>query len=162
EFGFSSKQFRKYCIISTMQRNLEVAKPLGPAALSFLNFCRIEKGLASNTISSYRSDLERLSGFISASVPDAEPEILNSYLASLERERGLLRVIGKGNKERLVPFGDPAGAALDRYLSTARPGLLKGRASRHLFVTARGSAMTRQSFWTLLKKHGRAVGIFHR
>jgi integrase/recombinase XerD len=62
----------------------------------------------------------------------------------------------------MVPFGEPAGAALDRYLATGRPSLLKGRASKYLFVTARGSAMTRQTFWTLLRNHGHRVGIFHR
>ena len=65
---------------------------------------------------------------------------------------GVLRVTGKGNKQRVVPFGDPAGAALDRYLATGRPKLLKGRASRYLFVTARGSAMTRQTFWSLMRE----------
>jgi integrase/recombinase XerD len=76
---------------------------------------------------------------------------------------GVLKVIGKGNKQRVVPFGEPAGAALDRYLAEGRPKLLKGRASRFLFVTAgRASAMTRQTFWTLLRNHGHRVGIFRR
>ena len=72
---------------------------------------------------------------------------------------GLLRVTGKGNKQRIVPFGDAAGAAIDQYLGDGRPRLLKGRASRFLFVTARGSAMTRQSFWKLLRGYGRRAGI---
>jgi len=247
-----------------MQQNLEVARPPGGQltgqAQSFLNFCRVEKGLAANTISSYRTDLERFSSFSKTPAVDAGPEVLNQYLASLydamlspksiarhvatlrnfysylaregviaqdpaefltppkqwstlprylnreevekllgappqdkptcirdramlellyatglrvselcslelaavERQMGLLRVTGKGNKQRLVPFGESAGAAMDAYLANGRPQLLKGRASRHLFVTARGAAMTRQSFWMLLKKYGRAVGIFHR
>jgi integrase/recombinase XerD len=243
-----------------MQGNLEVRSILGGSAQSFLNFCRVEKGLSANTISSYRIDLERFSGFITTPAADAGPDTLSQYLASLydarlspksiarhvatlrnfysflaregviardpaefltppkqwstlprylnreevekllaappqdkatgirdramlellyatglrvselcglelaavERQMGLLRVTGKGNKQRLVPFGESAGAAVDGYLAKARPLLLKGRASRHLFVTARGGAMTRQSFWMLLKKYGRAVGIFHR
>jgi len=88
-----------------------------------------------------------------------------SELCKLERsavdgEFAVLRVTGKGNKQRLVPFGESAREAIDRYLGDGRPRLLKGRASRYLFVTARGSAMTRQAFWTLLRSYGRKVGIF--
>jgi integrase/recombinase XerD len=72
---------------------------------------------------------------------------------------GVLRVTGKGAKERLVPFGAEAHDWLRRYLADARPGILKGQQSDALFVTARGGPMTRQMFWTLLKKHARAAGI---
>ena len=89
-------------------------------------------------------------------------ELCGLELTAVERRMGVLKVIGKGNKQRVVPFGEPAGAALDRYLATGRPKLLKGRASRYLFVTARGSAMTRQTFWSLIRKHGRSAGIFRR
>jgi integrase/recombinase XerD len=226
-------------------------------AKSFLDFCRVEKGLASNTLESYRIDLQRLSaevpvpkqataeqllhyieslygaGLSARSIarhittlrnfysfltregeierdptefltlprqsstlpkylnhgeidrilsapPAAKPvglrdramlqllyatglrvtELCRLELSSVERDSGVLRVTGKGNKQRLVPFGDHARAAIDRYLTEGRPGLLKGRASRHLFVTARASAMTRQGFWKLLKGYGRQAGIF--
>jgi|SRR5579872_702353 len=225
---------------------------------SFLDFCRVEKGLAANSLYSYRFDLQRLSSKIAA--PErATPEDLSSYVESLyqeglsarsiarhittmrnfyaflaregeiardpteflalprqwatlpkylnreevekllaappvdkptglrdramlevlyaaglrvtelcrlelsavERDLGVLRVTGKGNKQRLVPFGEPAREAIDRYLGDGRPRLLKGRASRFLFVTARGSAMTRQAFWKLVVGYGKSVGIFH-
>lgn len=87
-------------------------------------------------------------------------ELCRLEISAVERSMGLLRVTGKGNKQRIVPFGDAAGAALDRYLGDGRPRLLKGRASRFLFVTARGSAMTRQTFWKLLRGYGRRAGIF--
>jgi integrase/recombinase XerD len=71
-----------------------------------------------------------------------------------------LRVIGKGDKERLVPFGMPASDALSLYLSEARPLLLSGHVSDDLFVTQRhGCAMTRQMFWKLLKAYALQVGI---
>jgi len=93
-------------------------------------------------------------------------ELCGLELSAVERRLGVLKVIGKGNKQRLVPFGEPAGAALDCYLASGRPQLLKGRASRFLFVTGRGSArdsaMTRQTFWSLLRRHGRSAGIFRR
>jgi len=86
-------------------------------------------------------------------------ELCRLPLAAVEREMGVLRVTGKGNKQRMVPFGEAAGQALDRYLGNARSRLLKGRASRYLFVTARGGAMTRQSFWKLLRGYGLKAGI---
>ena len=89
-------------------------------------------------------------------------ELCGLEMTAVERRMGVLKVIGKGNKQRVVPFGDPAGAAIDRYLESGRPKLLKSRASRFLFVTARGSAMTRQTFWTLIRKYGRSAGIFRR
>ena len=247
-----------------MQPLAPVAEPLSALAESFLNFCRVEKGLADHTISSYRLDLERFNSKLRVSEQNATAEDLAAYVESLyqaklaprsiarhiatirnyyqflaservvakdpaeflaspkqwsslpkylnreeverlltapsgegaeenpramrdramlellyatglrvselcrlelsgvERRMGVLKVIGKGNKQRMVPFGEPAGAALDRYLAEGRPRLLKGRASRFLFVTARGSAMTRQTFWVLLRKYGRKVGIFRR
>ncbi len=223
---------------------------------SFLDFCRVEKGLSANTLNSYQFDLERFSEQVPAltAVPDqlasyveslysaglsprtiarhittlrnfysflaregkidqdptehlaqpkqwsTLPKYLNreeldrllgapdaakptglrdramlellyatglrvSELCKLERsavdgEFAVLRVTGKGNKQRLVPFGESAREAIDRYLGDGRARLLKGRASRYLFVTARGSAMTRQGFWKLLGLYGRQVGIF--
>ena len=237
------------------------AKPLSGLAESFLNFCRIEKGLANHTLASYRLDLERFTAKLpvadqhvtarhladyvqtlyaakfsprsiarhvatlrnyyrflaregevgqdpaeflaspkqwstlpkylnrdeidklNASPDDLKPrglrdramlellyatglrvsELCSLELSAVERRMGVLKVIGKGNKQRMVPFGEPAGAALDRYLESGRPRMLKGRASRFLFVTSsRGSAMTRQTFWALLRKHGRSAGIFRR
>jgi integrase/recombinase XerD len=87
-------------------------------------------------------------------------ELCRLELSNVERDSGVLRVTGKGNKQRLVPFGESAGEAVAHYLNQARPALLKGRASRFLFVTARGGAMTRQGFWKLLGGHGKKAGIF--
>jgi integrase/recombinase XerD len=224
---------------------------------AFLNFCRVEKGLASNSIQSYQLDLKRLSDTQQQPARDLQPADLDRYVESLysaglsarsvarhittlrnfyrfliqegqlerdpteflaqpkqwtklpkylnlgevdklvgapaldkptglrdramlellyatglrvselcrleisavERAMGLLRVTGKGNKQRIVPFGDAAGAAIELYLGDGRPRLLKGRASRFLFVTARGSAMTRQTFWKLIRGHGLRAGI---
>ncbi len=80
-------------------------------------------------------------------------------LSAVEREMGVLRVTGKGNKQRMVPFGESAGEAMDRYLEFGRPSLLKGRASPALFVTGRGAAMSRQTFWRLLRVCGWKAGI---
>lgn len=241
-----------------MQPPASETRPLSSHARSFLDYCRVEKGLAPNTIQSYRTDLERLTDSLPASEPAVSaadlshhiqqlyesglsarsiarhvatvrnyyrflaregvlsrdpaeflsspkqwatiPKYLNREeverllvspplskptgirdramlellyatgvrvselcgleLSAVERQLGVLRVTGKGNKQRVVPFGESAGLALDQYLQHARPKLLKGRGSRHLFITARGSAMTRQAFWILLRNHGRRAGIF--
>ncbi len=87
-------------------------------------------------------------------------ELCRLELSNIERDSGVLRVTGKGNKQRLVPFGESAGDAVAKYLNQGRPELLKGRASRFLFVTARGGAMTRQGFWKLLGGYGKKAGIF--
>lgn len=71
----------------------------------------------------------------------------------------VVRVMGKGGKERLVPFGQVAGDWLKRYLAESRPEILQGRAAEDLFVTARGHGMTRAMFWVLVRKHARTAGI---
>jgi integrase/recombinase XerD len=234
-------------------------RALSGHAQSFLDFCRVEKGLSANSLSSYFIDLQRFSNGISPLQPDsATAQDLGRYVESLygaglsarsiarhmttlrnfysfltregeipadpseflippkqwsnlpkylnreeierlltapdagkptgirdramlellyatglrvtelcrlelnnvEKDSGVLRVTGKGNKQRLVPFGESAGEAIGQYLNQGRPGLLKGRASRFLFVTARGGAMTRQGFWKLLGLYGKKAGIF--
>jgi integrase/recombinase XerD len=240
-----------------MQATVPPFKPLAPSIQAYLNFCRVEKGLAANSLNSYQLDLKRLSEEIGKPVTEVQAPDLAQYVESLygaglsarsiarhittlrnfyrfliqegqlkhdpteflnqprqwttlpkylnrdeldrliaappvekptgirdramldllyatglrvselcqltlsavERETGVLRVTGKGNKQRMVPFGQAAGQAMDLYLGSARLRLLKGRASRHLFVTARGRAMTRQSFWKLLRGYGLKAGI---
>ena len=66
---------------------------------------------------------------------------------------GVLRVVGKGSKERLVPFGDDAHDWLRRYLAESRGTIVQARTSEALFVTVRGHAMTRQMFWQLIKRY---------
>jgi len=70
----------------------------------------------------------------------------------VSHDMGVVRVMGKGSKERLVPLGEEALAWLSRYSKEGRPAILKKRASDYVFVTARGAPMTRQAFWHLIKK----------
>jgi integrase/recombinase XerD len=71
----------------------------------------------------------------------------------------VVRVTGKGGRERLVPMGEEAAARIAAYLREARPALVHGQASDFLFVTRRGGPMTRQNFWTLIKRYAAAAGI---
>jgi integrase/recombinase XerD len=88
-------------------------------------------------------------------------ELIKIRISDLDAAQGVVRVIGKGNKQRLIPVGGSALASIERYCREQRPTLLKGRVCPHLFVTARGKAMTRQCFWKLVRDHGKAAGIFH-
>lgn len=86
-------------------------------------------------------------------------ELVTLKTAQVSADMGVVRVIGKGSKERLVPLGEEALNWLARYLRDARPLLLGGRAADDLFITARGSAMTRQAFWHLIKRYATRAAL---
>jgi integrase/recombinase XerD len=86
-------------------------------------------------------------------------ELVGLKLTAVNLNDGVLRVTGKGNKDRLVPLGEEAVQWLSRYLEDARPLLLARKLCDQVFVTARGSGMTRQAFWYLIKRRARAAGI---
>ena len=85
-------------------------------------------------------------------------ELVNLPSTAVNLRQGVLRVTGKGSKERLVPMGEEAQHWLERYLAQARPSLA-GKRSDALFVSRRGEAMTRQQFWGLVKKLAVRAGI---
>ena len=86
-------------------------------------------------------------------------ELVSLGMLSLGRDEALVRVMGKGDKERLVPLGETAHDWLSRYLDHARGRLLAGRRSDQVFVTRLGSGMSRQMFWRLVKHYGSRAGI---
>ncbi|MDG0856404.1 site-specific tyrosine recombinase XerD [Roseateles puraquae] len=86
-------------------------------------------------------------------------ELVTLKSAHVAFKDAVLHVTGKGSKARLVPFGEHARDWMQRYLREARAQILAGRSSDDLFVTARGAGMTRQMFWTLIKRHALAAGI---
>lgn len=77
----------------------------------------------------------------------------------VQLERGLVQLVGKGDKERVVPMGEPAQDRIADYLSRARPELAHHHRSDDLFITARGCAMTRQNFWQIVKRYALQAGI---
>jgi integrase/recombinase XerD len=86
-------------------------------------------------------------------------ELVSLPMLSLNMREGVLRVTGKGDKERLVPFGEEAGVWLEQYVSQARATLLGKSQSAAVFVTQRGTAMSRVMFWMLIKKYAVLAGI---
>jgi integrase/recombinase XerD len=86
-------------------------------------------------------------------------ELVGLKPAQVNLDMGVVRVLGKGSKERLTPLGEEAVDWIGRYLATARSGLLAGRKCETLFVTARARPMTRQVFWTLVRRYATVAGI---
>ncbi|SFC47877.1 integrase/recombinase XerD [Pseudomonas citronellolis] len=86
-------------------------------------------------------------------------ELIGLTLEQLNLRQGVVRVFGKGSKERLVPLGEEAIVWLERYLRNARDDLLGGRPSDVLFPSLRGEQMTRQTFWYRIKHHAKVAGI---
>jgi integrase/recombinase XerD len=86
-------------------------------------------------------------------------ELVSLRLTDLRLDAGYLRCLGKGSKERVVPMGAEASRALAHYFASGRDVLLAGRRSESVFVGRRGTPLTRQGFWKLIKAHGRRAGV---
>jgi integrase/recombinase XerD len=86
-------------------------------------------------------------------------ELVGLTLKQVDLRRGMVRPLGKGRKERVVPLVPQAVEKLTRYLSQGRPQLLQGRESPHLFVNHRGGRLSRQGFWKILKHYARQAGV---
>jgi integrase/recombinase XerD len=127
----------------------------------FLNRSQIEKLIAA-------PDLDKPSGMRDRAMLEVlyatgirVSELINLRLSNLDARLGVLRVTGKGNKQRIIPVHAAALGSISDYAERARSILLKGKTSPYLFVTARGGAMTRQAFWASIKVNGKKAGIFH-
>ena len=86
-------------------------------------------------------------------------ELVGVKTIQVSLDMNVIRILGKGSKERLTPLGEEAAQWIARYQREARPGLAKARKSDALFLTARGGPMSRQAFWALVKRHGATAGI---
>lgn len=86
-------------------------------------------------------------------------ELVGLQVNQVNLRQGVVRLSGKGNKERLVPLGEECAVWLEKYLSTGRLALLNQTHSNDLFVTQRGGSMTRQAFWYLIKRYARIANI---
>jgi integrase/recombinase XerD len=127
----------------------------------FLNRNQIEKLVAAPDVSTSTGLRDRAMLEFLYATGTRVTELIQLQLSQVDFGLGLARVMGKGNKQRIVPVHQTALKAIEDYSRQARPALLRGRASGALFVTARGGPMTRQAFWAAIKMHGRKAGIFH-
>lgn len=86
-------------------------------------------------------------------------ELINLKLTQLNLNQGVLRIIGKGDRERLIPLGDEAQGWLSEFIDGPRTEILLERQTDYLFPTRRGDRMTRQAFWHIIKRYGKKSGI---
>jgi integrase/recombinase XerD len=86
-------------------------------------------------------------------------ELVSLPHAQVSLSQQVIRIIGKGNKERLVPMGQEAATWIEQYLAEGRPAILDARTSDALFVATHGEAMTRQMFWTIIKRYAVKANI---
>jgi len=86
-------------------------------------------------------------------------ELVSLKVQDVNLEAGFVRVLGKGDKQRVVPIGNHARRRIDEYLKTGRPALLKTVASAYLFVARAGRPLTRQGFWKILRQRAAAAGV---
>ena len=86
-------------------------------------------------------------------------ELVNLQLNQINRNQGVVRIMGKGNKERLVPIGEQALDWLNQYMNAARPNILNGQTSDYVFVSNRKQAMTRQTFWHVIKRYAKKAAL---
>lgn len=86
-------------------------------------------------------------------------ELVKLTFSMINRRAGFVRIVGKGDKERLIPLGEEALFWFERYAELSRPLLLKGRQTEAAFVSNRGNFMTRQTFWHIIKKYSKELGL---
>ena len=155
----SLKRFYQYCVRErrmqadpTLKLDPPKRAPRFPKTLSEAD---VEALLAAPDTATARGlrDRAMLETLYATGLRVSELVALKTFEANLDA--GVVRVLGKGAKERLVPLGEEAVAWIVRYAGTSRAELLRGRTSDALFVTTRGEGMTRQAFWQLIRRYGR-------
>jgi integrase/recombinase XerD len=127
----------------------------------FLNRDQIEKLIAAPDASKPSGLRDRAMFELLYATGIRVSELIMLRSSGLDAGLGLIRVTGKGNKQRIIPVHGAALSAIQDYLDQGRTALLKGKTSPYLFVTARGGGMTRQAFWASIKLNGKKAGIFH-
>ena len=119
----------------------------------------VENLLAAPTVETPRGERDRAMLEVLYASGLRVSELVSLKLPQVSQDMGVVRVLGKGSKERLVPLGEEALARVKHYVAVARPALLSGQKSDDLFVTAHGGAMTRQAFWQIIKRYALQAGL---
>ena len=159
----SLKRFYQFAVREGMRQDdptVELEGPKIPRSLPrSLSESDVESLLAAPDLETHTGlrDRAMLETLYASGLRVSELVTLKTLQVSLDM--GVVRVLGKGSRERLTPLGEEAIDWIVRYQREARPALLGARKSDALFVTARGGPMTRQAFWGLVKRHARTAGI---
>ena len=162
----SMRQFYRFLVSEGMipenpTMNIEAPKAWKPLP-EFLNYDEIEKLLSApdRNIPSGARDHAMLETLYATGLRVSE--LISLELKDLKLDAGFVSCVGKGSKERIVPFGETCGATLKEYLQSGRKKFLKRGASSFLYVSARGRKMSRQGFWKIIKKYALKAGITKR
>lgn len=157
------RRFYRYLLLRgriSVDPTLKIAMPAKPSRLpKVLSETQVEAVLAAPAIDTSLGLRDRAMIEALYATGLRVSELVGLKLHEVNFDMGVVRVFGKGSKERLVPLGEEAIDWMRRYLAEARLPLLAGRQSDDLFVTARGSAMTRQAFWQLIKRYAVLAGM---
>ena len=139
---------------------LRIAMPIKPSRLPMvLSEAQVEELLAAPQTNTTLGQRDRAMLETLYATGLRVSELVGLKVREVSFDMGVVRVFGKGSKERLVPLGEVAIDWMRRYLAEARPALLDRRQSNDLFVTARGAAMTRQAFWQMIKRYAERAGM---
>ncbi|PID61910.1 MAG: site-specific tyrosine recombinase XerD [Gammaproteobacteria bacterium] len=158
------RRFYAFCVREQLMRlspTFEVDLPKLPRSLPVtLSESEVERLLAAPDVSEPLGIRDRAMLEVAYGSGLRVSELVELGVDQVNRQQGVIRVWGKGAKERLVPVGESALDALEHYLREARPAFLAGRGrSDTLFLSRRGRGMTRQTFWHRIKAHAHAAGI---
>jgi integrase/recombinase XerD len=156
--------FYRFLVVSGHRQDNPAVDVRAPRAWKtlpkFLSLDEVDRLLASPDTSDPRGVRDRAMIEVFYATGLRVSEMVSLRQQDLNLESGYLTCTGKGRKQRLVPIGDEASAWLTRYITQARPALLKKRSSPKLFVNARGGAgLTRVGFWKILKAYGRQANL---
>jgi integrase/recombinase XerD len=139
---------------------LRIAMPIKPSRLPMvLSEAQVEELLAAPQTNTTLGQRDRAMLETLYATGLRVSELVGLKVHEVSFDMGVVRVFGKGSKERLVPLGEVAIDWMRSYLAEARPALLDRRQSNDLFVTARGAAMTRQAFWQMIKRYAERAGM---
>ncbi len=159
----SIKRFYQYCVreqlIKTDPSDRIDAPKLGRSLPKFLSEAEVEALLDSPDLKDPLGVRDRTMLELLYATGLRVSELVALKIDQINLRQGVVRVLGKGNKERLVPLGEEAQSWLEQYLSDARHQITPAAASDYVFTTRRQSAMTRQAFWYLVKRYANKVGI---
>ena len=157
------RRFYKYLLargVIGIDPTLKIAMPVKPSRLpKVLSEGQVEALLAAPQTATTLGQRDRAMLETLYATGLRVSELVGLKLHELNFDMGVVRIFGKGGKERLVPLGEEAVDWLRDYLAEARPALLNERQSEDFFVTARGEGMTRQAFWQMIKRYAVLAGM---
>ena len=160
------RMFYRYLVMEKIVPEDPTARVRGPRTLKslprYLTLEEVDRLLAAASVSTVLGVRDAAMVELLYATGLRVSEMMSLRVRDLNLEAGYLRCLGKGSKERLVPLGRGAADRLRAYLDGARASLLRGASRPSLFLNNRGGPMSRQGFWKILKKYGRAVGLKSR